>query len=65
MDHHWLISLAEDLSPSKKEFSRRGAQSVQCPHVDAAGSNCRGLYADGDTVIILFDAEATVRDGKR
>lgn len=24
----------------------------------------RGLYADGDTVIILFDAEATVRDGK-
>jgi len=25
----------------------------------------RGLYADGDTVIILFDAEAMVRDGKR
>ena len=25
----------------------------------------RGLYADGDTVIILFDAEAKVRDGKR
>ena len=24
----------------------------------------RGIYADGDTVIILFDAEATVRDGK-
>jgi len=24
----------------------------------------RGLYADGDAVIILFDAEATVRDGK-
>jgi uncharacterized protein len=23
----------------------------------------RGLYADGDTIIILFDAEATVRDG--
>jgi uncharacterized protein len=24
----------------------------------------RGIYPDGDTVIILFDAEATVRDGK-
>jgi ketosteroid isomerase-like protein len=24
----------------------------------------RGIYSDGDTVIILFDAEATVRDGK-
>jgi uncharacterized protein len=24
----------------------------------------RGIYADGDTVIILFDAEATVIDGK-
>jgi ketosteroid isomerase-like protein len=24
----------------------------------------RGIYADGDMVIILFDAEATVRDGK-
>jgi uncharacterized protein len=27
------------------------------PHV-------RGIYADGDMVIILFDADATVRDGK-
>jgi uncharacterized protein len=25
----------------------------------------RGIYADGDMVIILFDAEATARDGKR
>jgi uncharacterized protein len=24
----------------------------------------RGIYADGDMVIILFDAEATVRDGR-
>jgi ketosteroid isomerase-like protein len=24
----------------------------------------RGIFADGDMVIILFDAEATVRDGK-
>jgi uncharacterized protein len=24
----------------------------------------RGIYADGDMVIILFDAEATVKDGK-
>ena len=24
----------------------------------------RNIYADGDTVIILFDAEATVRDGQ-
>lgn len=24
----------------------------------------RGIFADGDTVIILFDAEATVIDGK-
>lgn len=24
----------------------------------------RGIFADGDTVIILFDAEATVRDGQ-
>jgi ketosteroid isomerase-like protein len=23
-----------------------------------------GMYADGDTVVILFDAAATVRDGK-
>jgi uncharacterized protein len=25
----------------------------------------RGVYADGDMVIVLFDAEATARDGKR
>jgi len=25
----------------------------------------RGLYADGDTVIALFKASATVKDGKR
>ena len=24
-----------------------------------------GIFADGDMVIILFDADATVRDGKR
>jgi uncharacterized protein len=24
----------------------------------------RGIYADGDTVIIQFDAAATVRDGR-
>lgn len=24
----------------------------------------RGIYADGDTVIILFDGAATARDGK-
>jgi len=24
----------------------------------------RGVYADGDMVVVLFDAEATVRDGK-
>jgi uncharacterized protein len=25
----------------------------------------RGIYADADVVIILFDGEATARDGKR
>jgi len=29
-----------------------------------AGPTVRGIFADGDTVIILFGAKATVRDGK-
>jgi uncharacterized protein len=26
--------------------------------------NVRGVYADGDTVVILFDAAATAKDGR-
>ena len=40
------------ISPFNARLSRRLVPAV------------RGLYADGDMVIALFDAEATARDGK-
>ncbi len=62
MDDRRLITLVEDLS-RQEGVHRRGDRPVQCPHGEAAGPHDPGLYADGDTVIILFDAAATARDG--
>jgi uncharacterized protein len=66
-DAEWTIvgsSLLSKTYHSKKEF----LDEVINPFNDRMSTplvpTVRGIYADGDTVIILFDAEATVRDGK-
>jgi len=42
---------------------RRGFWATYSADLAGAKSVKRGIYADGDMVIILFDAEATVKDG--
>ena len=58
-DVEWTIVGSSPLAKtyhSKKEF----IDAV----IDPLVPTVRGIFADGDIVIILFDAEATVRDGK-
>jgi uncharacterized protein len=66
-DAEWTIVGSSPLSKtyhSKKEF----LDDVINPFIARMSTplvpTIRGIYADGNTVIILFDAAATVRDGK-
>ncbi|MBV8537854.1 MAG: nuclear transport factor 2 family protein [Alphaproteobacteria bacterium] len=64
----WTIVGSSPLSRtyrSKKEFLDEVINPFNARLSTPLVPTVRGLYADGDTVIILFDAEATVRDGKR
>jgi len=38
----------------------RADQAIQCPHGYATSPD---IYANGDTVIVFFDAEGVARDG--
>ena len=67
-DAEWTIVGSSPLSKtyhSKKEFLDEVINPLNSRMSTALVPTVRGLYADGDPVIILFDAEATVRDGKR
>jgi uncharacterized protein len=66
-DAEWTIVGSSPLARtyhSKKEFLDAVIDPFNARMATPLVPTVHGLYADGDTVIILFDAEATVRDGK-
>jgi uncharacterized protein len=66
-DAEWTIVGSSPLSKtyhSKKEFLDDVINPFKARMSTPLVPTVRGIYADGDTVIILFDAAATVRDGK-
>jgi ketosteroid isomerase-like protein len=66
-DTEWTIVGSSPLSKtyrSKAEFLEQVINPFNARMSKPLVPTVRGLYADGDTVVILFDAEATVRDGK-
>jgi uncharacterized protein len=48
---------------SKKEFTDKVIDPFNARMTKPLVPTVRGIYADGDTVIVLFDATATARDG--
>jgi ketosteroid isomerase-like protein len=66
-DVEWTIVGSSPLAKtykSKKEFIDEVIDPFNARMSKPLVPTVRGIYADGDMVIILFDAEATVRDGK-
>ena len=66
-DAEWTIVGSSPLAKtyrSKKEFIDNVIDPFNARMSKPLAPAIRGVYADGDMVIILFDAEATVRDGK-
>jgi uncharacterized protein len=66
-DAEWTIVGSSPLAKtyhSKKEFLDAVINPFNARMATPLIPTVRGIYADGDMVIILFDAEATVRDGK-
>lgn len=66
-DAEWTIVGSSPLSKtyqSKQEFLDEVINPFNARMATRLVPTVRGIYADGDTVVILFDAEATVRDGK-
>jgi uncharacterized protein len=67
-DAEWTIVGSSPLSKtyrSKKEFLDEVINPFNARMATPLVPTVRGLYADGDMVIILFDGEAKVRDGKQ
>jgi uncharacterized protein len=66
-DAEWTIVGSSPLAKtyhSKKEFIDEVIDPFNAGMSEPLAPTVRGIFADGDMVIILFDAEATVRDGK-
>jgi uncharacterized protein len=66
-DVEWTIVGSSPLAKtykSKKEFIDEVIDPFNARMSKPLVPTIRGIYADGDMVIILFDAEATVRDGQ-
>ncbi len=66
-DVEWTIVGSSPLAKTyhgKKEFIDAVIDPFNARMSKPLVPTVRGIYADGDMVIILFDAEATVRDGK-
>jgi uncharacterized protein len=66
-DAEWTIvgsSLLAKTYHGKKEFIDAVINPFDARMSTPLVPTIRGIFADGDMVIILFDAEATVRDGK-
>ena len=67
LDAEWTIVGSSPLSRtyhSKQAFLDEVINPFNARMSTPLVPTVRGIYADGDTVIILFDAEATVRDGR-
>jgi uncharacterized protein len=66
-DVEWTIVGSSPLSQtyrSKAEFLDKVINPFNARMAKPLVPTVRGIYADGDTVVILFDAAATVRDGQ-
>jgi uncharacterized protein len=66
-DVEWTIVGSSPLAKtyrSKEEFINEVIDPFNARMSKPLVPTVRGIYADGDMVIILFDAEATVKDGK-
>lgn len=66
-DAEWTIIGSSPLAKtyrSKQEFIDAVINPFNTRMSKPLVPTVRGIFADGDMVIILFDAEATVRDGK-
>jgi uncharacterized protein len=66
-DIEWTIVGSSPLAKtyrSKQEFIDTVIAPFNARMAKPLVPKVRGIFADGDTVIILFDAEATVLDGK-
>jgi uncharacterized protein len=66
-DAEWTIIGSSPLAKtyrSKQEFIDAVINPFNARMATPLVPTIRGLYADGDMVIIFFDAEATVRDGR-
>lgn len=66
-DANWTImgnSLAAKSYPSRETFLAEVIRPFNARMRDRLIPNVHRLYTDGDTVIALFDAKGTARDGK-
>lgn len=57
-------SLASRVYTSKEDFLSNVIRPFNARMAAPLRPTVRSMYADGDTVIVLFDAEGTARDGK-
>ncbi|WP_123027993.1 nuclear transport factor 2 family protein [Mycolicibacterium stellerae] len=65
-DATWEItgnSVAAGVYSSKEEFLANVVRPLMARMTTPLTPTVRDMYADGDTVIVLFDAESTARDG--
>ena len=65
-DAQWTIVGSSPLSKtyySRKEFMEQVSKPFNARMAQPPTRTIRGIYADGDMVIILFDIDATGRDG--
>jgi uncharacterized protein len=66
-DASWSIvghSAASKTYPSKEAFLREVIRPFNARMSGPLKPTIRNIYADGDTVIVFFDASGTARDGK-
>lgn len=66
-DARWTIegySLASKTYPTKEDFLREVIRPFNARMKTPLKPTVRDIYADGDTVVVFFDAQATARDGK-
>lgn len=66
-DATWEIvgnSVASRTYASKEEFLSKVIRPFNARMSSRLVPSIRNMYADGDTVVVFFDAEGTARDGK-
>ena len=66
-DARWTIegnSVASKTYPTREDFMREVIRPFNARMKTPLKPAVRSLYADGDTVVVFFDARATARDGE-